>query len=102
MDSSRVTDAFPDAARDAGRLQNRSLFRAVNERVAAACRGDVFQLLCECGDAACVDGLDIPLRQFERIRRHRGRFVVRTDHASWRGMRVVERHGTWCVEDAGD
>jgi hypothetical protein len=102
MDAPGITDASSNNTRLAERRRNRELFRAVNERVAARSTTDVFQLLCECGEPACVDGTDIPVRQFRRVRLFPGWFVVLAGHEARAGSRVVERHGAWCVEVAPD
>lgn len=58
----------------------------------------MLQVLCECGDPGCVESVEMPLRQFQRVSRHEGRFVVLTGHEPRSGAHLVERHAGWSVE----
>jgi hypothetical protein len=79
------------------RQRHRRNFRVVNDRVAWSSESDVFKLLCECGDPACLETVDVPVRQFHRVRLHPDRFIVSARHEPTLGPLIVERHGTWSV-----
>jgi hypothetical protein len=82
----------PDASRgsegddeEAGRL-SRELIREVNDRVTEASRslsvgsGELLELVCECSRPTCGDIVALTRTEYERVRLHRGRYVVVPGH----------------------
>jgi hypothetical protein len=72
-----------DRARKIG--ENEALFRAVNERIEGL--GQAFGLItepmtivCECGSGTCVEQIELPVSDYERIRSDPTRFVIRPGH----------------------
>jgi hypothetical protein len=66
--------------------RNEAVFRAVNEQVETLNRG-VGQLtdrhmliVCECGDLSCIDPLDVPVEDYERVRADSALFLVKPGH----------------------
>ena len=61
-------------AREERIAKTESLFRSVNERIAEATErfdnGDATdaEFLCECGDPACSERLEVPLDEYEQVR----------------------------------
>ena len=79
-----------------------SLFREINERIRATIADEYTRFLCECADTACVDTIELPLWQYEEVRRVPTHFIVRREHvidelervvASGPGYVVVEKFG---------
>ena len=84
------------------------LFRQVNERVLDLNSGlgptaRIADFVCECRDAECSERLTLSLAQFDAIRRHPNRHVVRSGHVEpayehtidvQNGFSVVERDRT--------
>lgn len=66
--------------------RNEALFRHVNEEVKALAHrfgtraGESTGFVCECGDDACTDRVDVPIDVYERVRGNPRRFVVRPGH----------------------
>jgi len=74
--------------------RNQLVFRAVNERIAELAGDEsetvVSLLICECGDPACAETLEITPADYERVRGHGARFVVLPGHEQSEGQRVVD------------
>jgi hypothetical protein len=76
-----------------GRTQ--SLFRSVNERIAATSEragADETEIVCECPDQTCTERVELPLDQYEEVREEPTRFLVRPGHEDESVARIVERH----------
>jgi hypothetical protein len=74
-----------------------SLFRNVNEGIREASDrldAEVAEFICECGESTCTEHVRLPIEEYERVRRHATRFVVRPGHVKGPIERVVqqERH----------
>jgi hypothetical protein len=73
-----------------------SLFRNVNERIAAAAdRFDVesAEFYCECHDPACGERVVVPLEEYEEVRERPTHFLHAPDHVERRYERVVASKG---------
>jgi hypothetical protein len=88
---------------------NEALFREVNERIervseALEVTNEEIALLCECGDEACTERLDVGLADYERIRSDGTLFFVRPGHDMADVEDVVEHGDGWDVvrKHAGD
>jgi hypothetical protein len=71
-----------------------SLFRNVNEGIREASgrlESEVGEFICECGDPTCTEHIRVPLEEYERVREHPTRFVVRPGHVKGPIEGVVER-----------
>jgi hypothetical protein len=66
--------------------KNETLFRDVNERVKeideahALPRGDVWEFLCECGNADCIAPVALTLAEYERARSSPVQFILLPGH----------------------
>jgi len=85
-------------------LVRRRLFREVNERIRGVnlrfgAAAEICQLLCECGDAACVERVEVPPHVFEEVREVDGRFVVAPAHTA--SGRVVAETRDYAVVAIG-
>jgi hypothetical protein len=63
--------------------RNEAFFRAVNEGIAEASErfeSDEAEFLCECGDANCTHRIEVSLDDYENVRAHPTRFLVRRGH----------------------
>jgi hypothetical protein len=76
------------------------LFRNVNEGIKEA--SDRFdsttaEFVCECGDPACTDRVEVPLEAYEEVREEPTHFVVRPGHVMGPIETVVERKRSYAV-----
>ena len=82
-------------------VREQALMREVNEQVsafaAASAPGDVLLVTCECTTLSCALPLSLARSDYERVRRHPARFVVRRGHAEEIGERVVEESAEFAV-----
>ena len=75
---------------------NEAVFRDVNERIkdvatAFDLTSEPLDLICECGDASCVERISISRDEYERLRSDPHLFAVAPDHVSPDVEQVVER-----------
>lgn len=79
--------------------RNEVLFREVNERIAELAGGweDGFHIICECANTGCEERLLIPVRDYERVRQHPRRFLIRPGHTVAEVEDVVEQNGAYDV-----
>lgn len=81
---------------------NEALFRSANDRIEELNRAfeavtDTGTWICECGDAACVERVRLRLGEYEEVRSHPARFIVRTGHELLDLERVVAERGEYLV-----
>ena len=77
---------------------NEALFREVNERIDQLHDelggASAFEIVCECGDASCIDRFNIKSDDYEELRRDVHRFAVVPGHQKPEVEQVVaERKG---------
>ena len=65
--------------------RNEAFFRTINERirdVAVGQGGDghVYEFICECSDASCVERISLTVAAYERVRRDGARFILAPGH----------------------
>ena len=82
--------------------ENEILYRTVNEKIEGlnAVFGaitDVMTVVCECGNGACAEQIEIDVPTYERVRSDPTLFVVVPGHEIEDVERVVERHETMDV-----
>jgi hypothetical protein len=82
--------------------ENEALYRSVNERIedlnqAFGMVTSTMTAVCECGDAACAQQIDIPLADYERIRSDPTRFFIVPGHQEEGVEDVVEEHDGFVV-----
>lgn len=85
--------------------RNEAFFRAVNEGIAEASEkfeSKEAEFLCECGDAHCTDRLEVPLEEYEAVREHPTRFIVRRGHVELEIEEVVKRRRRYAIVDKVD
>jgi hypothetical protein len=73
-----------------------SLFRGVNERIAASSRrfgGDDASFVCECEDPKCTDRVRATLVEYEAVRADGAQFLVAPGHEN-NDVEEVRAHGT--------
>jgi hypothetical protein len=75
---------------------NEAIFREVNERLEAVAHdlgldGQELDLLCECGDANCVERISIPAADYEALRANPTVFAVAPGHEQRDVEYVIER-----------
>jgi hypothetical protein len=82
-----------------------ALFRNVNEGIAEASErfdGDETYFICECGDPYCTHRIEVPLREYERVREDPARFVVQPGHVKEDVEQVVKRRRGYAVIEKVD
>ena len=89
-----------DRAERIGR--NEALFREVNEnieRISATLEvsEERLKILCECGVPACLEQLDVPVSEYERVRGTPTLFLIKPGHEHADLEDVVEEHDGYHV-----
>jgi hypothetical protein len=77
-----------------------ALFRDVNERIAETSErfdSDEAYFMCECGDPACAERLEVPLTEYEEVRQDPTTFVLNPDHVIPDVETVIRRRGRYAV-----
>lgn len=85
--------------------RNEAFFRAVNEGIAEASEkfeAEEAEFLCECGDAHCTRRLEVPLQDYQAVRRHPTRFLVRRGHVEAAIEDVVENRRRYTIVEKVD
>jgi hypothetical protein len=85
--------------------RNEAFFRAVNEGIAEASErfeSDEAEFLCECGDADCTHRIEVPLDEYENVRSHPTRFLVKRGHDLPDVEDVVHRRRRYAIVDKVD
>jgi hypothetical protein len=85
--------------------RNEAFFRAVNEGIAEASEkfeSEEAEFLCECGDPHCTHRLEVPLEEYEAVREHPTRFLVRRGHVTPEVEEVVRRRRRYTIVDKVD
>jgi hypothetical protein len=87
---------FADAA-----AHNEEVFRSINQRIEeGAKQHGVEQLLpfhCECATDACLETIELPPAEYDRIASHRARFLVVPGHEQSSVETVIESHSAYLV-----
>ena len=82
-----------------------ALFRNVNEEIKEASgrfEAEVGEFVCECGDPTCTEHVEVPLAEYESVRSHATRFLVRPGHVKGPIERVVARNHRYTVIEKVD
>jgi hypothetical protein len=86
--------------------RNEALFREVNERIAEVSSSwgtDRAAAVCECANEGCAETIELAASEYEAVRAHGERFVLRAGHEDPEIERVVERGERFIVvEKMGD
>jgi len=85
--------------------RNEAFFRAVNEGIAEASErfeSDEAEFLCECGDANCTHRIEVSLDDYENVRAHPTRFLVRRGHDLPEVEEVVHRRRRYAIVEKVD
>jgi hypothetical protein len=81
---------------------NEAVFRDVNERIqevatAFDLTSEPLDLICECGDAACVARISLTRADYEKVRSDSHLFAVASGHVAPDVEEVVENHDAFDV-----
>ena len=78
-----------------------ALFREVNENIASLTglltETDHQLFICECSNTACAESLELTAEEYEAVRAHPTRFVVKPGHQLAGIERVVDGNGAFLV-----
>jgi hypothetical protein len=82
--------------------ENEALYRTVNERIEGLNQvfgtlTDTMTVICECGDGACAEQIEITVADYERIRSDPTLFVIVSGHEIPDVEDVVETQDTFDV-----
>ena len=74
---------------------NEALFRDVNERIADAdvSQTSPLEIICECGDADCLERIAVSRAEYERARSDATLFIAKSGHIKADVEHVVAEHG---------
>ena len=75
---------------------NEAVFREVNERIEELAEtfqlgSEPLDLICECGDATCVQRIRMTGKEYEQVRSESHQFAVYTGHVAPDVERVIDR-----------
>jgi len=75
---------------------NEALYRSVNEKIEALSAAfgaitETMSVVCECGDASCVEQIEVSIADYERIRADPTLFIIRPGHEIPDVEEVAER-----------
>jgi hypothetical protein len=82
------------------RAHTESLFRNVNERIAASAErfeADRTQFVCECADPNCTHRVEATLNEYEAVRADGATFMLAPGHAHDDIERVLEDRGRFHI-----
>ena len=85
--------------------RNEAFFRAVNEGIAEASErfeSDEAEFLCECGDAHCTHRIEVSLDEYENVRSHPTRFLVKRGHDLPEVEEVVQQRRRYAIVEKVD
>jgi hypothetical protein len=77
-----------------------SVFREVNEviaRTAGQLDADETEFVCECADSECADRIPAPLDDYEGVREHPTRFLLKDGHEKPLVEKVVRRTDDYSI-----
>jgi hypothetical protein len=77
-----------------------SVFREVNEVIATTAGrldADDTEFVCECADSDCADRIPAPLDDYERVREHPARFMLKHGHERPLVEKVVRRTDAYTI-----
>jgi hypothetical protein len=82
--------------------ENEIVYRAINEKIedlskVFGTRTEPMALVCECGDLACTERIDIEVTAYERVRSDPTYFIVRPGHEIPDVEHVVEQQDSYEV-----
>jgi hypothetical protein len=96
-----ASPVFPHVKRTRERIaKTESLFRNVNEGIREASHrldSEIAHFICECGEPTCTEHIRVPLEEYEEVREHPTRFLVRPGHVKGPIERVVEQERHYSV-----
>ncbi len=89
----RVTDESDERL-----AKNESLFRTVNENIAAiagSLGGETsYEFVCECATASCLERIVLTLREYEQVRADGSHFLMVPGHVDIELEQVIAEHDT--------
>jgi hypothetical protein len=86
--------------------RNEALFREVNEAIERGVwpgeEDEPLRFRCECGRIDCNETIELPLREYERVRAHPRRFIAVPGHERPDVEDVIERHPGYVLLEKRD
>jgi hypothetical protein len=85
------------------RTQNEAIFRAANERLkerlSALEEDGRVPFVCECGNAECLEIVELTLQAYEQVRDNHDHFFMLAGHEDLSTEKIVERHDGYLVTE---
>ena len=88
--------------------ENEAMYRAINDKIedlneAFGTVTETMVVVCECGEIACTQQVELDVPTYERVRSDSAQFVVLPGHEIPDVETVVEEHGSFNIirKDAG-
>jgi hypothetical protein len=82
-------------------MRNEALFREVNERIeeisAEASRSEFINFVCECGEDACLEMIELTPEEYEEVRSVPDHFAMKPGHEHPDFELVTDRGGRYVV-----
>ena len=81
---------------------NEAVFRQVNERIndvheAFELDPQKLHLMCECGDPACAERLEVPLEEYEDVRSDATTFLLNPEHIEPDVEKIVRERAGYSI-----
>ncbi len=81
--------------------KNESLFRTVNENIAAIAGSlggeTAYEFVCECSTASCLERIVLTLREYEQVRADGAHFLMVPGHVDLELEQVIAEHESYVV-----
>jgi hypothetical protein len=97
-----------EASREERVVRNELAFREANEslrgvfeRASPREREDAYPFLCECGDRACAEVVQLSLEVYASVRAHPARFLILPGHKQLEAERVVDAGDGYEIVEKG-
>jgi len=82
--------------REARLAKNQALYREVNDRIATLTgnwwAGQRLLIICECANTGCAEQVDVPLAEYQRVRKCPDWFLIKPGHITADAEQVIEQH----------
>lgn len=89
--------------REKGVIRNEALFREVNERIedvsAEVSRSEFIDFVCECGEEACIEKIQMSREEYEKVRAVSDHFAIKPGHEHPDFERIIDLRDRYVIID---
>ena len=87
----------------AGAARLETILRRINDAIAAqAGASGTYGFVCECGDWACAEAIELPLDLYRQVRRVPNRFAVRAGHVGRAADRLLVAAPSYAIVERAE